>query len=125
MIDQEKNNSPLDLSYLSGMSGDSADFMIEMLDMFKTQTPLYVAELEQSIEAKDWSNAAGHAHKIKPTLSYVGREDARGLLQYIENNAKALTELENLPAALDEFKAFLIVLYRQLDEAKTVLEARL
>lgn len=125
MIDQEKNQQPLDLSYLSGMSGDSAEFMIEMLDMFKMQTPLYVAELEKSIEAKDWVSAAGHAHKIKPTLSYVGREDARGLLQQIENNAKGLTELDNIPVALEELRAFLKVLYVQLDEAKVELEGRL
>lgn len=68
MIDEEKNNSPLDLSYLSDMSGDSAEFMIEMIDMFKVQTPLYIADLEQSFEAQDWEKVAGYAHKIKPTL---------------------------------------------------------
>ncbi|PTT02416.1 histidine phosphotransferase, partial [Pedobacter sp. HMWF019] len=41
MIDLKKNNLPLDLSYLKDMSGDSAEFMIEMIDMFKQQTPIY------------------------------------------------------------------------------------
>jgi HPt (histidine-containing phosphotransfer) domain-containing protein len=125
MIDQEKNKQPLDLSYLSGMSGDSAEFMIEMLDMFKLQTPLYVAELEKSVAAKDWPSAAGHAHKIKPTLSYVGREDARGLLQHIENNAKGLTGLQYIPEAMEELRDFLKVLYVQLDEAKVLLQGKL
>jgi HPt (histidine-containing phosphotransfer) domain-containing protein len=125
MIDQEKNKQPLDLSYLSGMSGDSAEFMIEMLDMFKLQTPLYVAELEKSVAAEDWPSAAGHAHKIKPTLSYVGREDARGLLQHIENNAKGLTGLQYIPEAMEELRDFLKVLYVQLDEAKVHLQGKL
>ena len=34
MIDENKNEQPLDLSYLREMSGDSADFMIEMLETF-------------------------------------------------------------------------------------------
>jgi len=125
MINEEKNNSPLDLSYLRDMSGDSAEFMIEMIDMFKLQTPLYVADLEQSILAEDWDKAAGFAHKIKPTLSYVGREDARGHLQVIETNARELKELSEMPKALQEFNAFITILYKQLDEAKEELEKRL
>jgi transcription termination factor Rho len=45
MIDENKNNQPLDLSYLREMSGDSADFMIEMLDVFQKQTPIYIDDL--------------------------------------------------------------------------------
>jgi HPt (histidine-containing phosphotransfer) domain-containing protein len=125
MIDVEKNNSPLDLSYLSDMSGDSAEFMIEMIDMFKSQTPLYIADLEASIIAQDWEKAAGFAHKIKPTLSYVGREDARGHLQNIENNARQLKDLADMPKAFQEFSDFVTILYRQLDAAKGDLEKRL
>jgi HPt (histidine-containing phosphotransfer) domain-containing protein len=125
MIDEEKNNSPLDLSYLSDMSGDSAEFMIEMIDMFKSQTPLYISDLEASIIAQDWEKAAGYAHKIKPTLSYVGREDARGHLQNIENNARQLKDLADMPKAFQEFSDFVKILYRQLDDAKADLEKRL
>jgi len=125
MIDAEKNNSPLDLSYLRDMSGDSAEFMIEMIDMFKLQTPLYIADLEQSIIAQEWEKAAGFAHKIKPTLSYVGREDARGHLQLIENSARDQKDLADMPKNCQEFSDFVQVLYRQLDEAKAELEKRL
>ena len=125
MIDEEKNNSPLDLSYLSDMSGDSAEFMIEMIDMFKLQTPLYIADLKASIDAQDWDKAAGFAHKIKPTLSYVGREDARGHLQYIENSARQLKDFAEMPKAFQDFSDFVQILYRQLDEARAELEKRL
>lgn len=125
MIDLEKNNSPLDLSYLRDMSGDSVEFMIEMIDMFKQQTPLYIADLEQAILAEDWEKAAGFAHKIKPTLSYVGREDARALLQNIENDAREAKAVANIPNAFKELTNFAAILYRQLDEAKAELEKRL
>jgi len=125
MIDAEKNNSPLDLSYLRDMSGDSAEFMIEMIDMFKSQTPLYIADLEQSIVSQEWEKAAGFAHKIKPTLSYVGREDARGHLQLIENSARDQKDLSEMPKNFQEFSDFVQILYRQLDEAKAELEKRL
>ena len=125
MIDLEKNNSPLDLSYLRDMSGDSVEFMIEMIDMFKQQTPLYIADLEQTVLVEDWEKAAGFAHKIKPTLSYVGREDARALLQTIENDARESKSLSHMPQAMKELTDFVVILYRQLDEAKAELEKRL
>lgn len=125
MINEEKNSMPLDLSYLRDMSGDSAEFMIEMIDMFKLQTPLYIKDLEDAIQAQDWEKVAGFAHKIKPTLSYVGREDARAYLQYIENNAREQSNLSEMSDSFKKLDDFAQILYRQLDEAKIDLEKRL
>ena len=125
MINLDKNNEALDLSYLKEMSGDSAEFIIEMIDLFKSQTPLYIEELQQAIDAEDWTRVAGVAHKIKPTFVYVGREDAKAHMQMIEDNAGSKQNLEALPEAYAEIVAFTTVLYKQLDEAKAVLEKQL
>ncbi|WP_316794179.1 Hpt domain-containing protein [Pedobacter frigoris] len=125
MIDLNKNNEPLDLSYLKEMSGDSAEFIIEMIDLFKSQTPVYIAELQQAINDKEWSKAAGFAHKIKPTFVYVGREDAKAHMQMMEDNAGSLKDVERLPSACDELAAFVEVLYVQLDKARAELEKQL
>ena len=125
MIDLNKNNEPLDLSYLREMSGDSAEFIIEMIDLFKSQTPVYIAELQQAINDKEWSKAAGFAHKIKPTFVYVGREDAKTHMQLMEDNASSLKDLETLPKACSELTDFVDVLYGQLDKARAELEKQL
>ncbi|MBP8067847.1 MAG: Hpt domain-containing protein [Pedobacter sp.] len=121
MIDQSKNNQPLDLSYLREMSGDSNDFMIEMLDAFQKQTPIYMADLGNAVAAKDWKATSEAAHKIKPTFYYVGREDARDHMQIMERNARELNDLENIPKAFAEAQAFVEILYHQLTEAKATL----
>ena len=125
MIDSNKNNQPLDLSYLRDMSGDSADFMIEMLDAFQKQTPIYMADLQKAVDARDWKATSECAHKMKPTFYYVGREDVRDHMQEIERNARELKDIENIPAAFEEAKAFVEILYRQLDEARIELEKQL
>jgi HPt (histidine-containing phosphotransfer) domain-containing protein len=125
MIDVNKNNSPLDLSYLRDMSGDSPEFIIEMIDMFKQQTPIYMAELEQALQAEDWPNVASGSHKIKPTFSYVGRDDAKEHMQKMEHRARDLKELSQLPSDFKEISDFVKILYRQLDEAKAMLEKQL
>ncbi len=126
MINLDKNNEPLDLSYLKEMSGDSAEFIIEMIDLFKSQTPLYITELRQAVNDKDWPRVAGVAHKIKPTFVYVGREDAKAHMQLIEDNANALKDIETIPSACDEITTFTEeVLYKQLDAARVELEKQL
>jgi HPt (histidine-containing phosphotransfer) domain-containing protein len=121
MIDQNKNNEPLDLSYLREMSGDSSDFMIEMLDAFLKQTPIYMTDLENAIIAEDWKATSECAHKIKPTFYYIGREDAKEHMQVMEHNARALIDVERIPAAFAETKVFVERLYEQLEEAKAEL----
>jgi HPt (histidine-containing phosphotransfer) domain-containing protein len=125
MIDQEKNNEPLDLSYLKEMSGDSAEFMIEMLDAFQSQTPIYMDELEKAIETENWKTASECAHKMKPTFYYIGRVDARDHMQEIETNTRGLIDIEHIPSAFKEVKDFVGVLYQQLADAKEELQKRI
>lgn len=125
MIDNSKNAEPLDLSYLREMSGDSAEFMIEMLDAFLTQTPIYMSDLEKEVVVSNWKTASEVAHKIKPTFFYVGRADARDHMQEIERNARERKSLESIPVAFEEIKSFLPVLYQQLEDAKVELKKEL
>ena len=125
MIDENKNNQPLDLSYLREMSGDSADFMIEMLDAFQKQTPIYMDDLEKAIDAKDWKATSECAHKMKPTFFYVGRVDVRDHMQEIERNSRELKDIDKIPNEFNKAKAFVTILYKQLADAKTELEKHL
>ena len=122
MIDISKNNEPLDLSYLREMSGDSAEFIVEMIDVFKAQTPQYIADLDEAMKAKDWVRVASCAHKIKPTFAYLGRDDAKEHMQNMEQGAREgnVDEAE-LTRAYDEIVSFMDILYRQLDEARAKL----
>lgn len=125
MINLNKNNEPLDLSYLREMSGDNAEFIIEMIDVFKTQTPIYIAELQKAVDEKDWAKVSSCAHKIKPTFVYVGRDDAKEHMQMIEHDARDLKNVDELPAACAEIVAFAEILDKQLDDARAALEKEL
>lgn len=125
MIDENKNNEPLDLSYLRDMSGDSAEFMLEMLDAFQMQTPIYMDDLEKAILAENWKATSECAHKMKPTFYYIGREDVRDHMQEIERNARELKEIEGIPGAFGVVKDFVPILYQQLEDAKVLLRAKL
>ena len=125
MINLTKSKEDLDLSYLKEMSGDSAEFMIEMLDTLVEQIPLYIEDLQKAVDAEDWKAVSEFAHKVKPTFYYVGREDVRDYVQVIERNAKEGVGLAIIPSALAEIKAELTVILAQVAKSRTELQRRL
>ncbi|MNK04677.1 Hpt domain protein [compost metagenome] len=125
MINPAKSKEDLDLSYLKEMSGDSAEFMIEMLDTLVEQIPVYLEDLQRAVDAKDWKAASEFAHKVKPTFYYVGREDIRDYMQVIERNAKEGVNVDIIPTALTEIKQELNIILTQVAKSKAELEAQL
>lgn len=125
MINPAKSTADLDLSYLKEMSGDSAEFMIEMLDTLVEQIPVYLEDLQRAVDAKDWKAASEFAHKVKPTFYYVGREDIRDYVQVIEHNAKEELNVPAIPGALAEIKQELNIILMQVAKSKAALEAQL
>lgn len=125
MINPAKSKEDLDLSYLREMSGDSAEFMIEMLDTLVEQIPVYLEDLQKAVDAKEWKAVSEFAHKVKPTFYYVGREDIRDYVQVIERNAKEGVNVEVIPAALAEIKQELNVILGQVAKSKAQLKAQL
>ncbi len=85
-----------DLSYLEDLSGGNHDFMREIIDMFVMQTPGDLQQLEAFIDQRDWQQAANHAHRIKPTLNYVGANALREELQQLEKNAREENEVNQI-----------------------------
>lgn len=125
MINPAKGKEDLDLSYLREMSGDSAEFMIEMLDTLVEQIPVYIEDLQKAVDAQDWKAVSEFAHKVKPTFYYVGREDVRDFVQVIERNAKEGVNVEAIPSALTEIKAELDVILTQVAKSKAALETQI
>ena len=60
----DKGGFKVDLSYLQDVVNCSDEFMIEMIDLFIAQTPVYFEELDQFINESNWSRVAEIAHKI-------------------------------------------------------------
>lgn len=97
-INKSEPEVKLDLSYLSDVASGSVEFMMDMIDIFIEQTPLYVEQLGAAVKEKNWNEVAGIAHKIKPTLAFMGVNSARDEMEEIEHNARALNNLETIEA---------------------------
>jgi HPt (histidine-containing phosphotransfer) domain-containing protein len=78
----------LDLSYLEEITGGDNEIMLEMIDIFLTESEIAIQELQTIYEQNDWQALGAQAHKLKPTLLYVGLKDIHEITLKLEKNAK-------------------------------------
>jgi HPt (histidine-containing phosphotransfer) domain-containing protein len=124
----EDNNSSkidIDLSYLSDVANGSTEFIIDMIDIFIDQTPIYVKQLGLAIQEKDWKSVADISHKIKPTLAFMGVIKARDDMEEIESSARALENLDQIQQKFNDLEIICNRLFARLEELKKELQAKL
>ncbi|KQS36914.1 Hpt domain-containing protein [Pedobacter sp. Leaf194] len=122
-MQDNRDNHPLDLSYLTEIVGHDPEFMIEVFETFTEQTPFYMAELEDALAKKDWKRVAECAHKIKPTFTYVGRGDVKDFVQLIENGARKQENLPHVAEQIASLNSLIDKIYQQIE--RTIVEVKL
>lgn len=111
----------VDLSYLNEVSSGNSEFIIEMIDIFMQQTPVYVQQLTDAIAKKDWTAIAQVAHKIKPTLGFMGIDSARDIMVQIENDARNQENYESIVFNFTQSSDVFSTVYSKLEEIKKEL----
>ncbi|HEY0895222.1 MAG TPA: Hpt domain-containing protein [Sphingobacteriaceae bacterium] len=113
----------IDLSYLRAIASDSNEFMIEMIDLFLGQTPEYFSQLQEAADNQNWKEVASLAHKIKPTLAFMGLNAARADIEDIEKKARLQEKPEEIAPRLDKMRSACEILFRKLKDVRTELAA--
>ena len=83
--------------------------------MFLSNTPEIVEDFKKQLSAKNWEGVRQAAHKIKPSLNYIGMKAANQLAAEIEENAKEKTELELVPAKVENLYKMCKVAFSELE----------
>ncbi len=112
----------VDLTYLRDVASGSNEFMVEMIELFLIQTPGYFEQLDQLIGEKNWIKVADIAHKIKPTLAFMGADSARESMAEIEQNARDGKNLDKIAPAFKLLKDMSVELFIKLTEIKNELQ---
>lgn len=108
----------LNLAYLHDIADGSKEFMLEMIDIFLSQTPEYVSQIQRSIEQKDWLVVAEIAHKIRPTFTFIGVDVATQTMASIEHKARSGVHLEEIAHDFNQLKPILDGVFRKLLEIR-------
>lgn len=60
------------LEKVHALSDNDHEFVLQIANLFVSEIPADLRELETAIENKDYKTAYGFAHKIKPTFDLLG-----------------------------------------------------
>ncbi len=107
------------LDYLKEISNGSKEFMAEMLGLFLKQTPETISILESSLREKDWVALRNIAHKMKPSIAFMGLKEIEQEVKLLEEYAGSGTHLEEIPALVAKVKSVCVSGMEELkDELK-------
>lgn len=86
-----------DFTYLQSISGNNEEFIREMIQTFIQTIPPILTEMNSSVNEEDWEKLSRLAHQIKPSLALMGMNELRTKVNYIEENGKNSSNLNDLP----------------------------
>ncbi|MEO5571264.1 MAG: response regulator [Bacteroidia bacterium] len=92
------------LTFLKQLADNNESFFKDFITLFLQNAPQSINDLELSLEKKDWHGVSQAAHKIKPTLSYLGMKEIHLAAVNIETYARNRVNLDEIPALVKKIK---------------------
>lgn len=109
------NNTDLtDFSYLQEMSADEG-LIREMIQLFLANTPESIGKMKEHLEENNLEALAAEAHKMKPTINYMGIHTLEQTIQSIESMAKQHADPHRLSELLEDMERVCTLVYAELD----------
>ena len=103
-----------DLTYLSNVCGGDKVFIREMIETFIQNTPPAINEMQKWINQKDWNKVGDIAHKLKPSITFMGIESIKQTIKDIENYGKENINTEQIPKLVGYFSEKCQTAYKEL-----------
>ena len=103
-INISQTSSIINLEYLKETTVDNPKLIKEIINIFLDQTPEFLSRLEGAVKSQDWTEVKAIAHKMKPTVNYVGILSIENIIKNIEDFSDQKINLNEIPPLLIELK---------------------
>ena len=115
------NNSEyqyIDLEYINEIAGEEDEFVIEIINNYLDSNPSYILELENAVNAKDYTAIMFFAHKAKGSFKFIGATQLSNLAEQIEIICDGKGSFDAINEYFQQVKA---VAPKAIEELKTAL----
>jgi len=99
-IEINLNKRLTNLDFLKEISENNDQFFREFIQMFLNNTPKSIEDMKAALENSDWEKLSQAAHKAKPSFNYIGLKELSQTAGKIEEYAKSLTRLNEIPSMI-------------------------
>jgi PAS domain S-box-containing protein len=97
-----ENYKHIDLSYLHEIAEGNKEFMKKMINAFLSQSPAMAADMQKAVEEKRWKDLRGIAHKMRPSLDFIGIHAIKDIVRDIEKFSLEEINSDLLPGMVAE-----------------------
>ncbi|MEX2336512.1 MAG: response regulator [Fulvivirga sp.] len=112
----EQQEKITDLSYLTSVCDGDRTFMQDMIDTFIANTPSTINEMQKWVNKADWHKVASLAHKIKPSITFMGLECLKPVIKKIENFANDNYNTDQIPQLVNTLSERCRIAFKELQE---------
>lgn len=95
----------VDLTYLETVCEGDKEFMQEMIQAFLNTIPDNMSEIRTLAGSGDWAELARVAHKMKPSVTFMGIEPLKEKIIALESAAKQGTDVSLMKQLATEIEA--------------------
>ena len=118
-----QHDSLINMDYLNRLSMGDDTLVVEMIEMFLDNAPEMLENLHTHLNNENWTKMAAEAHRFKPTLSYMGMEQTKKVIENLEKIAADDPDVRDMEEKLNEIETMCNRAYNELknkvEELKT------
>lgn len=92
------------LSKVYALSDNDEEFVLQIINLFVTEVPQDLKQIEIGIKEKDHKQAYAYAHKIKPTLDLLGMTMAYEEILQVEAWTRAEGKRREIDATFESIQ---------------------
>ena len=101
-----KKGSCVDLTYLHKITKSNPNLMMQMIQIYLTQTPTIITIIKESLATKNWISLTAAAHKIVPSFAIVGisheYEKVAKKIQHLSTAGQDTNEMRDLVLHIEQ-----------------------
>ncbi len=113
---QETKKALTDLTYLNNVCNGDKVFMREMVETFISNTPSAINEMQKWVDKAEWVKIGQTAHRIKPSIAFMGLESLKPTIQKLETYGKENNHTDKIPSLIDSLSDKCQIAIRELQE---------
>jgi len=99
---ERKTSVNVDLSYLMEVSGNDPSFVREMIESYLDNTPGFIEDMKRLSGEQNWVEIGNIAHKMKPSVGFMGLFTLKDIVQQLETSGKAEQNISEIPGLIEE-----------------------
>ena len=111
-----KNPRLTNLVYLRELSENNDAFYRDFINLFLSNTPETLIDLHTQLNLKNWEGVRQAAHKMKPSLNYLGLKDGQKIAAEIEEYAYQKTYIERINGLAEKLTLICNAAFAELEE---------